>query len=304
MSKLKVFMLISSVIFISVSIRFGMGVYSETQTYGFGGTHETIPTKKRHQDDCCQVLNTKGLSDLKAYGSGTINYLDFKKTFMGQEGSIHVVNLLSNDMYYYQDHCLRWYGLGYMQHNLGQHYFVHKPFKWAYRAMIRFIYGTPPTHDLSQLQTEGQIVRDLGAHYYLPLKDIEDWLGNQSYVENVIKIFESLPENDYLYAHCAHGRGRTTTILVMYDIFRNGKTVSLKDIADRHYCLGREDVLNTLLWKKGTWTQEGLNARKDLVERFYTFINDPQGYGHQSWTQWNQERGVRPAQAIVIHRED
>lgn len=303
MSKLKAIVLVFCVIFISIGIRFGMGVYSETRTYGFGGTHDTIPTKNRLQDDCCQVINTKGLSDLKAYGSGSINYLDFKEIFKGQKNNIHVVNLLSDDMYYYQDRCLRWYGLGYMKHNLGQHFFVHKPFKWAYRAMIRLIYGTPPTHDPSLLQTEREIVQDLGGHYYLPLKGIEDWLGNQSYVEDVIKIFESMPEDAYLYAHCAHGRGRTTTILVFYDIFRNGKTVSLRDIANRHYCLGREDVLNTTLWKKGTWSQGGLNARKDLVERFYAFMTDPQGYGHQSWTQWNQGRGGQPLQPIMIHRE-
>lgn len=182
MSKLKIITIAFISIFIAIITKFGIELYSEGKTYGFGSTHDQIPIKKREDKECCRTLNLNGLSGLNAYGSGTINYNSFKETFTGKEQRIHVINLLSDDMYYYNNRCLRWYGLGYMKHDLGDYFFVHKPFKWAYKAMIRLIYGSPPTHDPSLLQTESQIIQDLGGHYYLPLKGIDDWLGNQSFI--------------------------------------------------------------------------------------------------------------------------
>jgi hypothetical protein len=283
-----------------VAVAFGVGVYMESRTVHFGSTNDQTPSN-RLKKECCKSINREGLDKLNAYGSGIIYYKDFRETFKDKMDKVYVINLLEDEMYYYKDHCLRWYGLGYMDKNLGEVIFARKIFKAAYKSMIRAVYGTPPFHDKSQLQTEKQIVEGLGAKYFLPLKGNSGWLGNQIFIEDLIRIFESIPLKSDVYVHCAHGRGRTTTFLVLYDIFRNSKKVSLKDIATRNHCLGREDVLNTDLWEKGTWTQRALNARKDLVERFYAYMNDPQGYGHQSWSQWNVANGVKETK-VDVHR--
>lgn len=303
----KIFILSSTLIIALVISIFSISVYNDDISLNFGSTNDPIP-KKRLKNDCCRKINPQGLAELKAYGSGTIYFPDFRKylsekTKSGEIKKLFVVNLLSDEIYYYKDRCLRWYGLHYKKNRLGEFLFTHKPYKTIHTKFIRLIYGTPPVHDISQLQTERQIIQELGGHYYDPFKNKKNWLGNSNFIEGMIQFFESIPKDAHLYIHCVHGRGRTTTFLVFYDIFKNAKTVPLKDITDRHYCLGREDVLNTELWAKGTWTQSALNARKELVTRFYNFMADPKGYGYQSWPEWNQ---LNPSEItpIIVHRRD
>jgi len=310
--KIKIIISLFASLFIALCIGFGIGIYNESKSVNFGSTNDPIP-RKRLKEECCKTINRVGLENINAYGSGIIYFQDFKNYFKDKlispdqpektNKNIYVINLLTDEMYYYKDRCLRWYGLGYTNKDLGQHIFARKLFKSAYKSLLRLFYGTPPTDNPALLQTERQIIENLGGDYYIPFKGNDDWLGNQNYIDEVIHYFESLPKGAKLYIHCAHGRGRTTTFLVMYDIFLNSNKVSLKDISDRHFCLGRENVLNTKLWAQGTWTQEALDARKDLIERFYAFMTDPHGYGHQSWTQWINSKDIEKKE-ITIHRTD
>lgn len=285
---------------IIISVLVGICIHHESKSVNFGSTQDPVPFK-RLKDKRCKAINREGLDRLNAFGSGFINYRDLKPLLIQNSNKLHMVNLLHDQLYYYNDRCLRWYGLGYTDKTFGNVMFTHKPFKFAYKSIIRFIFGTPPVNDPSRFKTEEQIIRELGGNYSIPLKNNPDWLTHQEFVEDLIKFFETLPEGATVYFHCSHGRGRTTTFLVLYDIFKNGKKVSLQDIANRHYCLGREDVLDTELLATGTWTQEGLIARKKFVEHFYAYMNDPKGYHHQSWIQWNQSKGIIWPQ-VTIHR--
>ena len=47
------------------------------------------------------------------------------------------------------------------------------------------------------------------------------------------------------------------------------KTVSLEDIVQRQHLLGSEDLLDTTVWRNGTYTQEQLEKRKRFIEKFY-----------------------------------
>ncbi len=285
-----------------MGVAFFATVYIESRSTNFRSTHDPFPAK-RLQENYCRAVNVEGLADLNAYGSGVIYYKDFRDHFKNTPKKIYVINLLSDDIYYYRDHCLRWYGLGFMYRDLGEILFTTSPLKMAYKALIRVMFGSPPVHDVTKLKTERQIIEDLGGQYFVPLKDQKGWLNNQNFIDGLLRFFELIPDKGLLYIHCIHGKGRTTTFLVLYDIFRNGKKVPLKEITNRHYCLGRENVVDTQLWANGTWTQKALNARKDLVERFYDYMTDPQGYGHQSWTQWRIAKGIQPS-AVKIHRDD
>ena len=288
-------------------IGFSIGVYSENKSVNFGSTNDPVP-RKRLKDECCRDINKEGLSDLNAYGSGLIYYRDFKNHIINNlqktGAKIYVINLLDDEIYYHKDRCLRWYGLGYFNKNLGDDLFSQKIIKTTYKKLIRLIYGTPAIYDKSQLQTERDIVQDLGGHYYLPLKGHGEWLNNDQFIEDTIHFFKSIPSNAHLYVHCAHGKGRTTSYLALYDIFRNAKKVPLNDITNRHYCLGREDVLNTKLWPGGTWTQDALDARRDLMVRFHNYMTDTNGYDHQTWTQWNNAQGIHNPQKIGVHRKE
>lgn len=285
-----------------LGVGFCISIYIESCSVNFRSTQDPFPAK-RLQDNYCRSANTEGLSDLNAYGSGVIYYKDFKEHFKNTPKKIYLINLLNDDIYYYKDYCLRWYGIGYMNRDLGEIIFTSSPLKVIYKTLIRLVFGSPPSHDITQLKTERQIIEELGGHYYLPLKGHKGWLNNPNFIDDLLRFFESIPDDGLLYVHCIHGKGRTTTFLVLYDIFRNGKKLPLQDITNRHYCLGRENVIDTELWANGTWTQKALNARKNLIEKFYAYMTDPKGYGKKSWAEWRLEKGIEQ-HPLAIHRED
>jgi hypothetical protein len=301
----KIWVLLPLLFLFFVTIGFGVTLYTESKSPLFITTHDSIP-QNRQKKECCKAFNTQGLTQLNIHGSGLIYFPDYKQYFKQNctPQRVYVMNLLNEEAYYYKDRPLRWYGMGFIEQDLGHYYFQSKPLKNAYKATIRKFYGVPSSADKSQYQTEGEIVQNFGdGVYYMPLKENPGWLGNQAFMEDLIKFFESIPEGSPVYAHCFHGKGRTTIFIVLYDIFRNAKQVPLQDIADRHYCLGREHILDTNLWLKGTWTQEALNARTELIKRFYDYMTDPHGYGAQTWTNWNHAKGGI-INDIIIHRKE
>lgn len=300
-SKKKYFLLFS----VGISLLMAEGVHLllnnrdfRDKARNFSYTSDPIP-ERRVKKPCCQKINREGLDTLNAYGSGFINYKDFGAQVNHDYKNLYVISLLPTDIYYYKGRCLSWYGLGYTPDAVGQ---PHDPMAGGFsKRLLRYIYGSPPTHDIAQLDTEDSIVKSLGAHYLMPLKNNEDWLTDYAYIDDLVSFFQTIPPGKKLYFHCSHGCGRTTTFMVFYDIFRNGKKVPLKEIVNRHYCLGREDLFNTTVRSRGSWTPEGLQARKALIENFYTYMTSPDGYPNLSWTQWTKMRGI-VAQKINIHR--
>ena len=57
------------------------------------------------------------------------------------------------------------------------------------------------------------------------------------YIPKIIKFVENQPKGSWLHFHCKEGIGRTTTFMIMYDIIKNNKTVSLNDIITRQVLL-------------------------------------------------------------------
>lgn len=286
----------------------GWNLYIEDFSHRYyGKAGETIPYNRQHKSKC-KTINTSGLAPLNLYASGLINFNDFEKNVKWDKSkkNLYVMNLLEEEPYYYQGRCLRWFGLGYTPKDLGKIEPQKKLKRTFYRWFVRQAYQVPSNLDTPEgqkdLKSEEDIFRELGAHYFTPLMGNIEFLANQDFMDDVIRFFEQIPPDGILYIHCLHGKGRTTTFLVLYDIFRNGKQLKLEEITIRQHCFGREDVLDTVVWERGTWSQDGLNARKDLVERFYEYMNSPDGYPHQKWSQWFKSRGYVVPSHISIHR--
>jgi hypothetical protein len=109
-------------------------------------------------------------------------------------------------------------------------------------------------------------------------------------IDQILDFFDHLPQGAWLHFHCAHGKGRTSILLVMLDTLKNAPKVTLKDIVKRQYLLGSEDLLNTEVWKNGTYDQKELVARKKFVEDFYTFICQRKTGGIQRWSEWHRQQ--------------
>ena len=152
----------------------------------------------------------------------------------------------------------------------------------------RFISDVPIRLDGAQpalLRSEAQVMQELDIPYtsIFPLDFTSKW----DYMDELIAVFEQVnPKDTHILFHCTRGQGRTTTLMVLYDTFQNHKLASLNEIIDRQYCMGGEDLSDTTHRPKGTWKHEALVNRKSLVQAFYDYMSDPNGYGQVNWKQW------------------
>jgi hypothetical protein len=130
---------------------------------------------------------------------------------------------------------------------------------------------------------------------YARVKIGSKYISSDEAIDNLVNLFDKLPENMWVHFHCHYGKGRTSMMLVMYDIMKNAPHVLLNDITLRQHLLGSEDLLNTQVRKKGSYTKEQLAQRKEFITQFYNFICQRKAGGIQLWSEWrshqNRERG-------------
>ncbi|MBS0290380.1 MAG: hypothetical protein JSS07_10165 [Proteobacteria bacterium] len=121
---------------------------------------------------------------------------------------------------------------------------------------------------------------------YIRIGVLDHHRPSDNAVDTFIDFTQKLPPEGWLYFHCRGGAGRTTTFMIMYDILKNGKKVSLNDIVQRQYLLGGSKVFDPSDDPNDAWKRAAAIERKQFIEKFYKFVNDPKGYQHQTWSQW------------------
>lgn len=88
-------------------------------------------------------------------------------------------------------------------------------------------------------------------------------------VQAFVTWIRDLPPEAWLHFHCEAGDGRTTTFLAMLDMMKNAKTVSLKDILERQWILGGENLMN--LRSKSDWQHPYFVERLQFLHHFYQY---------------------------------
>ncbi|VYU64433.1 hypothetical protein [Clostridium tertium] len=97
-------------------------------------------------------------------------------------------------------------------------------------------YNTKVTIVPEYVQNESTLAasKDIG---YLRIPVTDGSTPNDEMVDYFIDIVKNTPENTWYHFHCKEGIGRTTTFMIMYDIMKNYKEVSLNDIIKRQVLL-------------------------------------------------------------------
>ena len=85
-------------------------------------------------------------------------------------------------------------------------------------------------------------------------------------IEYFIDFVKNQPEDSWLHFHCKEGIGRTTTFMIMYDIIKNHKDVSLNDI------IKRQVVLSGMSDRSGQGFYSGKHS-KFLNDFYNTYIS-------------------------------
>lgn len=119
------------------------------------------------------------------------------------------------------------------------------------------------THSLF---TEKQLCeREHNVHYIrLPLVDHER--PTDAMVENLLDFFKNLPQNAWIHVHCHAGKGRTSTVLLMYHLFKKREN-NLQEVSRLHQKYGSTDLLKV----NEKWSKEKQKKRADFVQNFFTW---------------------------------
>lgn len=87
-------------------------------------------------------------------------------------------------------------------------------------------------------------------------------------VDQFVAFIDTLSENKWLHFHCRHGKGRTSMMLIMYDMMKNAPKVALDDIVKRQHLLGSENLFDTTVWKWGRTPAKPWNDGRLLLRSF------------------------------------
>lgn len=160
---------------------------------------------------------------------------------------------------------------------------------------------TDHSYVINALQTEEQVVRQAGAHYWrVPVTD--HMRPDDKDVDQFLSLVKKLPPQTWVHFHCRGGRGRTSTFMIMYDMVRNPK-LSKKAIIDRQVYLGSLDV-RRLSGSLKAYKNPNENLRNRFINLFYEYVHAPDGYGTNSWTKWSMQRYMKFLKLDENHEEN
>lgn len=232
----------------------------------FRTTHDPIPASAQ--------VDLRGLRDLNASGSAALHFPDLKRRLR----HIKEPKLILDGMTEYH---------GYI-YGIPTTFLAYQARKYSRKYACRrwLLTGTQDVRKELVIPEAQEALKQ--GFTYINLQPGSRFIPTLGKVDEIVHIFESIPENTWIHFHCHHGKGRTSMMMVMFDILKNAPMVSLEDIVKRQHLLGSENLLDTTVWARGTYTQEQLNERRDFITQFYDFICQRKAGGFQLWSAWKK----------------
>jgi len=224
-----------------------------------------------------EEIDLTGLRELQASGGNTPRFFDVQRRL----SHIHKTKIVVDAVGYFHG-----YVRGIPTNFLG----YARPANSTYWHALRRLLLTGSTAIRPELVlSEAEEAKKYGFEYKSFLIGSKFVTDNET-VDKFVAFIDSLSENVWVHFHCAQGKGRTTTMLVMLDILKNAPRVTLEDIIKRQHCLGSQNLLDAVLWKNGSYTQEQLDKRKKFIEDFYEFVCQRKAGGIQLWSEWKRQK--------------
>ncbi|CDZ80428.1 Effector protein hopD2 [Candidatus Rubidus massiliensis] len=142
----------------------------------------------------------------------------------------------------------------------------------------------PLNRTFTNVLSEKEVVQLAGLGYKkIPVSDHCRPYDHQ--VEEFLEFIREIEKQGaWIHIHCAAGRGRSSTFLVMYDILKNAKQVSLNDIFLRQKEMGGVDFLAEPDHTK--WKYPYLKERIAFLEQFYEFCKNSPDPLRGNWSRW------------------
>lgn len=161
---------------------------------------------------------------------------------------------------------------------------------------------SPMLTDVALAQTEADLARQYGVRYVrIPVTD--HFKPENREIDQFLTFLQTITPATWMHFHCRGGSGRTTTFMAFYDMIKN-PDVSLNDILKRHKLAKGADLNNSDRTISKEWMGNAAKERLVVIQRFYAYVHDQQGYGKMTWSAWyekNYPQGMSPAVAEKIH---
>ena len=220
-----------------------------------------------------QDVDLRGLRNLNISGSDLVRFPELKFRLSHTDGPIIIVDGMSEPHGYVEGIPTVFF---YYLH--GEPRLKHYIRRWLFT-------GSSDDHPEAIITEEEEAIRN--GFQYKKVNIGSAFVSPDPEIDAIVEFFDSVPENAWLHFHCLRGRGRTTIMMVMYDIMKNAPMVSVEDIVNRQHLIGAEDLFNLEVWKTGTYDRNQLEQRKIFIEKFYKFIVQRKAGGLQKWSDWN-----------------
>lgn len=145
---------------------------------------------------------------------------------------------------------------------------------------------------MHQANSEQELVNQMNLKYKrIYVQDHH--IPSEKEVDRFLEIARNLPENRWIYFHCRAGEARTSTFMIMYDIYRNAKQVSLSDIFVRQTLLGGKNF--SQLPEQDSPKFKLAVERLQFIKRFYEYAHNNTDNYATSWSDWVKLHSVQTA---------
>jgi len=278
--KLSIFMLIIfAVSFVSMSVVYSKGIFKsqnkDVQIRIDSKREDEMPKRFRKTTDTIKdeddLPNLTGFSSLNESGSAqfTTKNIGLMKKAIGNV-PIFIVDLREESHGFINHFAVSWLGEdGKNKANKGLT--KEEVLKDEARRLKSIKLNKPITIKNKEIiPTEVQSEKELvekNKMFYIRISVTDNEKPRDEMVDYFIKLVKKLPRDSWMHFHCKAGIGRTTTFMVMYDIMKNGKEVSLEDIMERQVSIGGKNLLKPS-YKPGSHSSE----RSEFIKDFYEYV--------------------------------
>lgn len=157
----------------------------------------------------------------------------------------------------------------------------------------------PQTIKVERALAEKELITSRKINYFrIQATDHAPFTDKQ--VDQFVKfVKKEMPQNAWLHFHCEAGEGRTTQIMVMYDILRNGKNVSFDDIVKRQYLIGGNNAVKVTASKeKDAYKVPLYKEKAQMLRDFYEYITTSPEDLPLTFSQWKKANKADDKSAI------
>lgn len=106
---------------------------------------------------------------------------------------------------------------------------------------------------------EDLILKSKAKYLRLPVKD--EGIPSLEIVDDFVNVIKNKPKDLHIHFHCAHGKGRTTQFMVLYQIMNNPDNLSLKEILKYQIDKGGIDLTK-------------IKERDKFLKKFYKYVKE------------------------------